>query len=80
LISLSESLLKNWGIDSSNVEYRKYAQELVRFGGSELHTIASFIGGLASQEIIKVITHQYLPLNNTYIFNGVNSSSVSMEL
>jgi hypothetical protein len=46
-----------------------------RFGAAELHNIASFMGGVASQEAIKLITHQYTPLNNTFLYNGMNSTS-----
>lgn len=28
--------------------------EMCRFGASELHVVAAFIGGIASQEVIKV--------------------------
>ncbi|EGC36255.1 hypothetical protein DICPUDRAFT_94352 [Dictyostelium purpureum] len=57
-----------------------YINEFVRFGGSELHNIASLMGGVTSQEIIKLVTHQYVPLNNTFIFNGINSTTASFNL
>ncbi|KAN0024848.1 hypothetical protein ACTFIV_009257 [Dictyostelium citrinum] len=57
-----------------------YIAEFTRFGGSELHNIASLMGGVTSQEIIKLITHQYTPLNNTFIFNGINSTAGSYNL
>lgn len=57
-----------------------YARELVRAGGCELHVISAFIGGIAAQEAVKVITHQYIPLNNTYIFNGICSCGNTYEL
>jgi amyloid beta precursor protein binding protein 1 len=37
------------------------------------------MGGVASQEIIKVITQQYVPLNNAMIYNAVKSSTTAME-
>lgn len=46
----------------------------VRAGNSELHTIAAFMGGVVSQEIIKLITKQYVPLKGMMIFNGMRSS------
>jgi amyloid beta precursor protein binding protein 1 len=48
----------------------EHAAELVRAGGGELHTVAAFMGGVASQEAIKLITGQFVPLDNTMIFNG----------
>jgi hypothetical protein len=50
-----------------------------RYEGSQLHTIASFIGGVASQEAIKLLTHQFKPINNTYVFNGITSESEVYE-
>ena len=54
--------------------------EFCRWGGSEMHAIASVMGGIASQEVIKAATHQYLPLNNTFIFNGSNGTTATLEL
>lgn len=34
--------------------------EMCRFGASELHAVAAFIGGIASQEVIKVFLLPYL--------------------
>ena len=48
--------------------------EFVRWGGCEMHAIASIMGGIASQEAIKAATHQYQPLNNTFIFNGTSGA------
>lgn len=45
-------------------------EEVARYGGAEVHAIASFVGGTAAQEVIKLITHQYVPLNNTFVFDG----------
>eukprot|EP00545_Synedropsis_sp_CCMP1620_P000611 CAMPEP_0119007142 /NCGR_PEP_ID=MMETSP1176-20130426/2799_1 /TAXON_ID=265551 /ORGANISM="Synedropsis recta cf, Strain CCMP1620" /LENGTH=532 /DNA_ID=CAMNT_0006959217 /DNA_START=33 /DNA_END=1627 /DNA_ORIENTATION=+ len=44
---------------------RKFALELARYANAEIHTIASVVGGVASQEAVKLITGQYVPLNNT---------------
>jgi NEDD8-activating enzyme E1 regulatory subunit len=47
--------------------------ELCRYGNAEIHSIASVVGGVASQEAVKIITGQYVPLDNTYVFNGISS-------
>lgn len=52
-----------------------YAKELCRFGNSELHAVAGMMGGIGSQEVIKLITHQYLPMDNTMILNGIISTT-----
>eukprot|EP00980_Cylindrotheca_fusiformis_P000374 scaffold91_cov127-Cylindrotheca_fusiformis.AAC.34 len=48
-------------------------QEMTRYANAEVHTTASVVGGVASQEAVKIITGQYTPLNNTYVFNGIVS-------
>lgn len=55
-------------------------EEIIRFGNSELHCISAVIGGVASQEAVKLITHQYTPINNTFIYNGVYSKAQVLNL
>lgn len=49
-------------------------QGFVAFGGSEIHSISSFLGGIAGQEGIKLITSQFVPVNHTLIYNGITCS------
>jgi amyloid beta precursor protein binding protein 1 len=49
------------------------AQEVARAGGGELHNISALTGGMVAQEVIKVITKQYIPINNTCVFDGIGS-------
>jgi len=58
----------------------EYLQELCRYGNSQIHNIAAVMGGVAAQETIKVLTHQWVPLNNTFVFNGINSSSAAFSV
>lgn len=57
----------------SDSQFKKVAHELTRYAHAEIHTIASVVGGVASQEAVKLITGQYVPLDNTYVFNGIAS-------
>ncbi|KAI9888756.1 MAG: hypothetical protein M1814_006450 [Vezdaea aestivalis] len=50
-------------------------KELQRTQGGELHNIASLTGGLVAQEVIKVVTKQYIPIDNTCVFDGIRSKS-----
>jgi len=59
---------------------RAHAQEIVRYGGIELHNISALIGGIAAQEAVKVITHQFVPLNNTYVYNGIACCGATYSL
>jgi amyloid beta precursor protein binding protein 1 len=47
------------------------AVEMTRYGACEMHNIAALIGGIAAEECVKLLTQQYQPLNNTFLFNGV---------
>ncbi|XP_060586196.1 NEDD8-activating enzyme E1 regulatory subunit-like isoform X2 [Ruditapes philippinarum] len=71
-------LLHDWGL-SCNIK-DDFVHEMCRYGASELHTMASFIGGAAAQEAIKIITQQFVPVNNTYIYNAMKQTSVTVEL
>ncbi|TKA65616.1 hypothetical protein B0A55_07290 [Friedmanniomyces simplex] len=75
-----DSLIKEAGTFVEDPEYSeakervgKFCMEIVRAGGGELHNIASLTGGLLAQEVIKVITRQYIPVDNTCLFDGVAS-------
>ncbi|KAF3677179.1 hypothetical protein FXO38_03922 [Capsicum annuum] len=49
--------------------------EMSQYDASELHAIASFVGEVASQEVIKLITRQFIPMSGNFIFNGVDHKS-----
>ncbi|KAF9183067.1 NEDD8-activating enzyme E1 regulatory subunit [Haplosporangium sp. Z 767] len=68
------TLLQSWGIDADAVS-KDVTHEICRFGNGAIHNIASFMGGVVSQETIKLITRQYIPMNNTFIFDGARSVS-----
>lgn len=57
-----------------------HAQEMARYGGCELHTVSGIVGGLASQEAVKLLTHQFVPVDNTFIFNGIASVAESVAV
>eukprot|EP00483_Globobulimina_turgida_P004035 UN04043 len=54
--------------------------EICRFEGAEMHNIAAFVGGVASQLVLKLATKQYKPLNNTIVFDGIYGISEAVEL
>ncbi|KAK6745881.1 hypothetical protein RB195_012160 [Necator americanus] len=49
--------------------------EICRYGAGELHVVASLIGGIVAQEVIKLATNQYVPLDNTFIYDGHTQQS-----
>ena len=70
------ALLNEWGLGGCTIS-DEHVQEFCCYGATELHSVASYLGGVASQEVIKLITHQYVPINNTYIYNAASSTSSS---
>lgn len=58
----------------------KCAKEVARANGGELHNISALTGGMVAQEMIKVITKQYIPIDNTCIFDGISSRCQVLRL
>lgn len=54
--------------------------ELQRAAGGELHNIAAMTGGMVAQEAIKIITKQYVPVDNTCIYDGIKSKTEALWL
>ncbi|KAF4317384.1 hypothetical protein BBO99_00008185 [Phytophthora kernoviae] len=57
-----------------------HALEMTRSCQVELHNIAALMGGVAAQEAVKLITHQFEPLNHTYVFNGISGVAATYQL
>ncbi|XP_031424594.1 NEDD8-activating enzyme E1 regulatory subunit [Clupea harengus] len=72
------SLLQEYGLGGSVKD--DYVHEFCRCGAAEPHTVAAFLGGSVAQEVIKVVTHQFVPLNNTFIYNAMAQTSASFQL
>ncbi|KAI1329120.1 hypothetical protein F5Y16DRAFT_112564 [Xylariaceae sp. FL0255] len=56
------------------------AQEVARAGGGELHNTSALTGGMVAQEMIKIITKQYIPIDDTCIFDGIASRCQVLRL
>jgi NEDD8-activating enzyme E1 regulatory subunit len=70
-------LLNDWSV-SSQINDDLY-HEICRYGGAEIHSISAFFGGCCAHEIIKIVTHQYKPFNNTIIYDGIKSQVVTYK-
>ncbi|KAF8466212.1 hypothetical protein BDZ91DRAFT_725792 [Kalaharituber pfeilii] len=66
--------------EEAEQKIEQWIQEIVRYGGAEIHNIASMAGGIVAQEVIKVCTRQYVPVNNTTVLDGVGSKIQCWEL
>lgn len=55
-------------------------KEIERADGAELHNISALTGGMVAQEVIKVLTKQYVPVDNTCVFDGVASRAAVFNI
>lgn len=58
---------------ASRESVRNAAREVHRAGGGELHNVSAAAGGMVAQEIIKIVTKQYVPVDNTCVFDAIGS-------
>jgi len=72
LVKINDKLFSDLKIRQKTI--KECLAEITRYGASEIHTVSAFIGGVAAQEVIKILTKQYVPLNNTFIYNGIFGS------
>ena len=76
--AIADGLLSEIGMSVRIGVLDDLAEEAVRCGGSELHTVASMMGGIGAQEIIKIVTQQYVPCARTLVYDAVKSTIVSL--
>jgi len=73
-----EDAVTTWdGKDAASLD--DLVTEYCRFGGSELHALSSVMGGIVSQEVLKTVTEQFVPLQSWIVFNGITSTTVKFE-
>ncbi|KAG7730097.1 hypothetical protein KL933_001177 [Ogataea haglerorum] len=54
--------------------------ELLRAEGTALHNVCALTGGIASQEVIKILTNQYVSFDNCLTFDGVRGQTGSWKI
>ncbi|PVH80382.1 hypothetical protein DL98DRAFT_515467 [Cadophora sp. DSE1049] len=64
----------------SNPRLVQIASEVARAKGGELHNISALTGGMVAQEVIKIITKQYIPIDNLCIFDGITSRAQVLRI
>ncbi|KAF5837956.1 hypothetical protein DUNSADRAFT_3617 [Dunaliella salina] len=79
LKAAAHQLLGEYGLGHQTIQ-DDYIMEMCRFGAGELHVVAAFIGGMAAQEIIKLVTCQFTPMIGALVFNGISNSTCCFEL
>jgi hypothetical protein len=77
ILSEISKVVENAGEDE---RIAQAVQEVVRAKGGELHNVSALTGGMVSQEIIKIITKQYIPIDNTCVFDGITSRTQILKI
>ncbi|CAE7323665.1 AXR1 [Symbiodinium natans] len=80
LTGLATKVLSSYKASVSVDSVTKMVEEVVRYGGCELHTTSSVLGGIVSQEVVKLVTKQYSPLCNTLLFDGLQGKMQVVEM
>uniref|UniRef100_A0A060SZD4 NEDD8-activating enzyme E1 regulatory subunit n=1 Tax=Blastobotrys adeninivorans TaxID=409370 RepID=A0A060SZD4_BLAAD len=79
LSSEAQSILKHFDHSEVFPHTDKILEEIKRAGGSQLHNIASFLGGTGAQEVIKAITHQYIMMDGTMVYDGIGGKTAVLR-
>jgi len=70
--AIFEILFKDSSLPRNTNHYDPYVQEILRSGNMELHSVAAYLGGIGAQEVIKVLTRQYVPIDNTLFYSAIS--------
>jgi len=68
------------GMGSIPAVSEEVMQEMVRSGGREIHVVAAMMGSLASQEAIKLVVEQYIPVEGVVVYCGITNTSQCLPL
>ena len=67
------------GADAEGLQ-EDYLQEVVRAGGTQLHTAGALLGGIVAQEAIKLLTLTFVPQRGTLVWDGIACGTRLLEL
>ncbi|AAS54485.1 AGL005Wp [Eremothecium gossypii ATCC 10895] len=79
---LSALLSIQYGIQEPTVNKKgsEYLNNINRFSGSNFYPTVAFIGGVLAQEATKFLTHQYVPIENTFVYDGLLNTTETIML
>lgn len=73
-------LLRTMAVSDDEGALDRLAQEFARAAGGELHNISALTGGMVAQEVIKVLTKQYVPVDNVCIYDGIKARTAVYKI
>jgi len=80
LKTITSAMLGQMGLNTAPQGIDEHIHEVCRYGGAELHSVAAFLGGCAAHECVKLLTGQYLPLDNLVLYNAVTGHVSSFKV
>ncbi|SCV99993.1 LAFE_0B07052g1_1 [Lachancea fermentati] len=67
--------------DSKNkMDTEKQSNSEMKSESKKFYPVISLIAGIAAQESIKILTHQFVPIENTFVYNGISNQSWTLKL
>ena len=55
------------------IEFDRYSN------GVELHAVSTVVGAVAAQELVKLLTNQFVPIKDSFVFNGIKGSGFTYK-
>ena len=77
---VSKVLSEGYSGVSNSVIKDDFVYEVCRLGAAEPHALASLMGGCAAHECIKLLTRQYVPIDNLFLFNAMTMNTMSLKI
>ena len=76
-----QKVMSEYGLPQPNLACKDdFIHEVCRYGGAEIHSIAAIVGGCAAHEAIKLITGQYVPVDNLFVYTALTSETVTLKV
>eukprot|EP00929_Paragymnodinium_shiwhaense_P095478 TRINITY_DN5663_c0_g1_i1.p1 TRINITY_DN5663_c0_g1~~TRINITY_DN5663_c0_g1_i1.p1 ORF type:complete len:525 (+),score=118.66 TRINITY_DN5663_c0_g1_i1:145-1719(+) len=79
LSKTAAQLVESYKVEGISAE-QKHLEEVVRAGGAEIHCTSSVMGGITSQEAVKLVTKQYSPNLGVLLYDGLHGKMQSLPL
>jgi len=80
LKTITSAMLSQMGLNTTPQGIDEHIHEVCRYGGAELHSVAAFLGGAAAHECIKLLTGQFVPMDNLVMYNAVTGNVSSFKV
>lgn len=81
LKEIAEQLWKDLGMESEEDKPNwSLFEEICRCCCLEIHAVSAVLGGMAAQEAIKVLTRQFVTVDNTFLYNGITQTTCTLKL